>query len=83
MTAILSVVTGLLLLAAFSSPAHAYIDPGTGSMLIQGLIGGVIGALFIIRMYWHKLKNFMARSTGVGVSEDETGVGEQASGEDH
>ena len=38
--------------------AHAYIEPGFGSLLIQTLLGGFIGASVIFRSYWYKLLNF-------------------------
>jgi len=31
------------------------MDPGTGSLLLQGLLGGIAGAAVFIRIYWHKL----------------------------
>jgi hypothetical protein len=36
------------------SPAHAYLDPGTGSMILQVLLGGIAGAALAGRFYWHK-----------------------------
>jgi hypothetical protein len=50
---------GLLMLVAVTPPAHAYIDPGTAGLLLQAIIGGIIGALFTIRIYWHKIKIFL------------------------
>ncbi len=41
--------------------AFAYLDPGTGSMLIQGLIGAVAAAFVVGRLYWYKIKTFFAR----------------------
>lgn len=41
--------------------AHAYIDPGTGSMALQLLMAGILGALFTIKSYWNELKSFLAR----------------------
>lgn len=38
--------------------AHAYLDPGTGSMILQAIIGAVTGALIVIKLYWYKLKTF-------------------------
>jgi len=32
-----------------------YLDPGSGSMIIQLIIAGVLGALFFFRGYWRKL----------------------------
>jgi len=43
----------------------AYIDPGTGSLLIQVLIGIVCGGLFCIKMFWNSLKGFFGRLFGV------------------
>ena len=36
--------------------AHAYIDPGTGSILLQGIVGGAATALVIARMYGARFK---------------------------
>lgn len=35
--------------------AFAYLDAGTGSMIIQGIIGAVVASIYIIKMYWHRL----------------------------
>jgi hypothetical protein len=42
--------------------AYAYLDPGTSSMILQGLIGGIAGGLFAIRVYWGKLKGRFGRA---------------------
>ena len=46
---------GLIGAAGFVSPAYAYLDPGTGSMIVQLLLGGVAGALVIGKLYWARL----------------------------
>ena len=33
---------------AMTAPAHAYLDPGTGSIVLQAIIGGVAASLFIL-----------------------------------
>ncbi len=38
--------------------AHAYLDPGTGSFLLQAVIALVMGALLTLKLYWHKVKSF-------------------------
>lgn len=48
-----------ILLALWSTDAHAYLDPGTGSMILQILLGGVAGALVVGKLYWHKLKSLL------------------------
>ena len=33
----------------------AYLDPGSGSFIVQMLIAGVVGAGFLLRGFWSKL----------------------------
>jgi hypothetical protein len=47
----------------FSRPAFAYLDPGTGSIMLQLLLGGTAGAVVVGKLYWHKLKGFFVRDT--------------------
>ena len=37
-------------------PAYAYIDPGTGSIILQTIIGGVAAGAIAIKLYWSKVK---------------------------
>ena len=50
---VLTVVSGLFLM--FSNSAFAYLDPGTGSMILQIILGGLAGAAVAIRLYWYKI----------------------------
>ncbi len=52
------------------APAYAYLDPGTGSMLVQMLLGGVAGALVIGKLYWHRLKAFFDRQPSHNVDQE-------------
>jgi hypothetical protein len=49
-----TLVLVLLLALAFERPVHAYLDPGSGSMLIQVLLGGIAGVAVILRLYWRR-----------------------------
>lgn len=55
-----SIVVAAIISVASSEPAFAYIDPGTGSMILQGIIGGVAGGLFIMRTYWARVVSFFS-----------------------
>jgi hypothetical protein len=44
-----------------SAPAFAYIDPGTGSALIQGLIAGIAAVSIAAKLYWHRIVKFFSR----------------------
>ena len=43
----------------FAAPgqAHAYLDPGTASLIIQGLIATLAGMAVAGRVYWSQLKS--------------------------
>ena len=47
------IVVALLLL--LTGNVYAYLDPGTGSMLLQVILGGVAAVGVIIKLYWYKL----------------------------
>jgi hypothetical protein len=51
---------------------QAYLDPGSGSFLIQLLIAGLVGAGFLIKTYWKKIKGLFNRSDTK--KEDDTDI---------
>ncbi len=46
------------ILLSLSTPAYAYLDPGTGSVLVQGLLAGAVSALAVLKLYWQRIKRF-------------------------
>jgi uncharacterized membrane protein AbrB (regulator of aidB expression) len=48
----------ILIYEIYPREAHAYIDPGTGSIMLQVLIGILVGLLFSLKMFWKKIKSF-------------------------
>jgi hypothetical protein len=46
----------LLAWVMFPPSAHAYIDPGTGSYILQIVIAGIAAGVFAIKMFWGKIK---------------------------
>ena len=53
---------GALAIVAFPVDAKAYLDPGTGSYIVQILIAAVVGGLFAVKMFWHRIKNFFSKA---------------------
>ena len=45
-------------------PAHAYLDPGTGSIILQSLLAGIAVAIGVLRLYWQRFKTFLGSLTG-------------------
>ncbi len=43
----------------FLKSANAYIDPGTGSFVIQLLIAGFLGALYALKVFWRQALSFV------------------------
>lgn len=52
-----------------------YIDPGSGSYLIQVIVAALLGAAFWIRLSWQRIKSFF---TGHKFKEEEKSEDEQA-----
>lgn len=57
---ILAVMT--VLACSLPTVAYAYLDPGTGSMLLQALIAAIVGGAIAIRAYWGKIKHLLSSS---------------------
>tara|TARA_S200000501_G_C20612080_1_gene650758 strand:- start:28 stop:231 length:204 start_codon:yes stop_codon:yes gene_type:complete len=49
-----------LLLIFQTTPAYAYLDPGIGSLLIQGLIAAIAAVTTYCSIYWKKIKDFFS-----------------------
>ena len=56
----LVLVTTLLVTVGLSRHADAYIDPGTGSYLLQLVLAGVFGMIFSARSLWEKVRSIVA-----------------------
>jgi len=45
----------------FNTSAYAYLDPGLGGILLQGLIAAIAAASLTIKIYWQKIKTFFKK----------------------
>lgn len=34
--------------------AHAYLDPGSGSAILQGILGALAAIALTLKLYWHR-----------------------------
>ncbi len=61
----ISTLTTLLLVLLYTvslpQEALAYLDPGSGSMMLQLLLGGVVGVLAILKLYWNTFTGLFRR----------------------
>lgn len=78
-TAVTAVVLLALLLVFAAQPARAYLEPGTGSLLMQTLFGLGVAAMMAVRVYWARIKGFfraLLKKTGSADGDaDSDGVG--------
>jgi len=52
-------ITGSLLFIfheLFVSDVYAYLDPSSGTMAIQAILGVLVGAGIAVKVYWEKIK---------------------------
>lgn len=49
-----------------------YLDPGSGSYIIQLIIASLLGAAFIVRASWSKIKTFFKSTFNNSEDEIET-----------
>ena len=67
---LLAVLASLLLVRE----AHAYLDPGTGSYLLQILIASLVGAVFMLKVFWGRIMGFFSKgSSKSGATDQEPG----------
>jgi hypothetical protein len=41
----------------------AYLDPGTGSLVLQMLLAGALGGLYVARQWWSRLITVVSRTS--------------------
>ena len=44
-----------------TNQAFAYLDPGTGSIILQAILGFIAAALAYFSFYWNKVKIFLSK----------------------
>ncbi len=58
-----------LIVFGMATEAQAYIDPGTGSMIIQMLIGASAAVYLFFKTSWSRIQGFFSRSSSHPESE--------------
>ena len=58
------IIIAALFFFCFTKPAHAYLDPGTGSFIFQILIAGLVGGLYMIKTFWKNILGFFKKVFG-------------------
>ncbi len=69
---IILLLIGMVLLTPFN--AWAYIDAGTGSYILQALVAGFFGGLFIFKQYYARIKNYFSKSNSDDELDESDGI---------
>jgi hypothetical protein len=52
-------IVALFVVFFYPTAAFAYLDPGTGSAVIQGLIAALAAIGLTLKVYWHRVLGFL------------------------
>lgn len=63
-----------LFIGLSTTGAHAYLDGGTGSMILQLLLGGVAGLALAFRLYWYRLLSLLGIKSKSATSDGKESV---------
>lgn len=64
-TMILGVSLSILFIVI--QPSYAYLDPGSGSMMLQVILGGLAGLGVLLKIFWRRIISFF----GFGKKQEE------------
>jgi hypothetical protein len=69
------VAHGFVILAltvfAFIPQAHAYLDAGTGSAILQAVLGVAFAGFVTLRMYWQRIKALVSKKAPASADADD------------
>ena len=51
----------ILFKTTFITSAHAYLDPGSGSIILQAILGFIAATIASISIYWTKFKSLISK----------------------
>ncbi len=61
-----------LLLLTTPGQAHAYIDPGVASIVLQSLVAIIATVSATVGLFWHRVKSFFRMGSGDGEPDEKT-----------
>ena len=71
LNSLLRTLTLLVVLSCLSPrQAYAYMDPGTGSYILQLLIAALLGVSFAVKMFWMRIKTFFTNLVSRQAKDD-------------
>jgi hypothetical protein len=62
-------IFSLVCLALLPINAFAYLDPGTGSAMLQGILGALAAIAMVLKLYWHRLLRMLGLRKDIAKKE--------------
>ena len=59
-----SIFVLLLIFISVPTSAYAYMDLGTGTLIVQGILAAVVGGFVAFKLYWQKISEFICKTLG-------------------
>ncbi|MDX1657201.1 MAG: hypothetical protein R3343_00125 [Nitriliruptorales bacterium] len=59
------------MLVAVTPVAHAYVDPGSTSLIFSWIVAGLAAAGMTLRIFWSRVRSFFKRSDDSGSADEE------------
>ncbi len=67
---LLCILVQIISVCLFTADAFAYLDPGTGSYVLQMVLAGIAAALFAVKLFWVRIKAFFYSIAGRSKKDD-------------
>jgi hypothetical protein len=61
----------IFFISSFSVNAFAYLDPGTGSLIIQGIIAGLAMIGVVVKTFWYKISSLFGKKRPKSVLDND------------
>lgn len=55
------ILAGTCLVLLCCRAAYGYVDPGTGSLILQVILGSLLGAAFAVKIFWRQIMIWIGR----------------------
>ena len=63
-------LAGFCAMLGVAAPAHAYLDPATGSIILQATIGAIASATLFFRSSLYRVKELFVRAKQPGADQE-------------
>ena len=64
------VLPAVIICLPLAETPDAYLDPGTGSVILQMAIAGLVGGLFAVKLFWGRIGAFFRNLLSPGAKRE-------------